>query len=568
MRVAILGGGVAGLTAAHELAERGFEVVVLEARDLPGGKARSLPVPGSGTGGRADLPAEHGFRFFPGFYQHLPDTMRRIPDGGGTVFDNLTGATRILFAQTGGRNELVAAAHLPESLEDLAVLSRFLFDVLTRLGIPPHEHAVLMERLLTLLTSCDERRYEQWELQPWWEFIAAERRSTAFRKWIGEGLTRTLVAARGREISARTGGLILAQIVFDLTRAGGRADRVLDAPTNEAWIDPWVAHLRGLGVDVRLESPVQGITVRNGLVSGVTTPAGTVTADRYIAALPVEVMRQLAGPPLRALEPAFARLDRLVTRWMNGVLFYLDRDVPLEHGHAVYIDSEWALTSISQAQFWKDVDLGRYGDGRVKGVLSIDVSDWDTPGRRTGKIATRCSREEIRTEVWGQLTDHLNDGPTPVLDERHVLAWFLDPAITFPNPTEAANLEPLLINTAGSWADRPGVTTRISNLLLAADYVRTNTDLATMEAANEAARRAVNAILDRERSPARRCDVYAMPEPAVLRPARRLDELRWRLFRRPAKPRLRVAGEGNLEPAGLVSRAVLAAGSLTRRLGR
>ena len=136
------------------------------------------------------------------------------------------------------------------------------------------------------------------------------------------------------------------------------------------------------GVDLRLDAPVQGITVRGGRVSGVTTPAGTVTADHYVAALPVEVMRTLAGPPLRALEPAFARLDRLVTRWMNGVLFYLDRDVPLVHGHAIYIDSEWALTSISQAQFWKDVDLARYGDGRVKGILSVDVSDWDTPGRR------------------------------------------------------------------------------------------------------------------------------------------------------------------------------------------
>src|ERR671916_696962 len=107
-RVAILGGGVAGLTAAHELAERGFEVVVLEARDIPGGKARSLPVPGSGTGGRKDL----------------------------------TGATRILLAQADGRNELVAGAHLPESLEDLTVLSRFLFEWMTSLGIPAHEHAV------------------------------------------------------------------------------------------------------------------------------------------------------------------------------------------------------------------------------------------------------------------------------------------------------------------------------------------------------------------------------------------------------------------------------------------
>src|SRR5918996_2039381 len=274
MKVAILGGGVAGLTAAHELSERGFEVVLLEARDIPGGKARSLPVPGSGADGRADLPAEHGFRFFPGFYQHLPDTMRRIPDGAGTVLGNLTGATRILFAQAGGRNEIVAGAHLPESLEDLAVLSRFLFEVMNSLGIPPHEHAVLMERLLTLLTSCDERRYEQWERQSWWEFVGAERRSEAFRKFLAEGLTRTLVAARAREISARTGGLILAQILFDLTRAGGRADRVLDAPTNEAWIDPWVAHLRGRGVDLRLEEPVQGITVRDGRIAGVTTPSG------------------------------------------------------------------------------------------------------------------------------------------------------------------------------------------------------------------------------------------------------------------------------------------------------
>ena len=55
-RVAVLGGGVAGLTAAHELEERGFEVTVYEARDRLGGKARSLPVPGT------DLPGEHGQR--------------------------------------------------------------------------------------------------------------------------------------------------------------------------------------------------------------------------------------------------------------------------------------------------------------------------------------------------------------------------------------------------------------------------------------------------------------------------------------------------------------------------
>jgi uncharacterized protein with NAD-binding domain and iron-sulfur cluster len=77
-RVAVLGGGVGGLSAAHELIERGFDVTVYERKNEFGGKARSLSAPNTGTDGRRDLPGEHGFRFFPAFYKHLPDTMMRI----------------------------------------------------------------------------------------------------------------------------------------------------------------------------------------------------------------------------------------------------------------------------------------------------------------------------------------------------------------------------------------------------------------------------------------------------------------------------------------------------------
>ena len=329
--VAVLGGGVGGLSAAHELAERGFDVTVYEARDEFGGKARSMPVPGSGTGGRADLPAEHGFRFFPGFYRHLPDTMARIPHGGGSAADHLVPATRILLAQAGGRDELVAAARAPSSLDDLAVLVRFAWEFGAGAGIPPPELALFVERLLTLLTSCDERRLDQWERSSWWDYIGAPRRSAAFQKFLADGLTRTLVAARAREISARTGGLILCQLLFDLTRAGGRADRVLDAPTSEAWIDPWVAHLRTLGVTFRGGCEVAGIECDGRRIRGVTVQGAAgperIVADHYVAALPVERLRLLLSPTLRAAEPRLAALPRLVVRWMNGVMFYLDRDV-------------------------------------------------------------------------------------------------------------------------------------------------------------------------------------------------------------------------------------------------
>ena len=81
--VIIVGGGVAGLTAAHELSDRGAAVTVYERRTDWGGKARSQPVAGSAAGGRKPLPGEHGFRFYPRFYKHVVDTMQRIPVGGG-----------------------------------------------------------------------------------------------------------------------------------------------------------------------------------------------------------------------------------------------------------------------------------------------------------------------------------------------------------------------------------------------------------------------------------------------------------------------------------------------------
>src|SRR6202042_981967 len=104
-RVLVLGGGVGGMSAAHELAERGFSVTVIEDRAVPGGKARSIFVPNSGRDGRQDLPAEHGFRFFPGFYRHLPDTMSRIPfqRQAHGVLDNLRDATEAQLARSDGK---------------------------------------------------------------------------------------------------------------------------------------------------------------------------------------------------------------------------------------------------------------------------------------------------------------------------------------------------------------------------------------------------------------------------------------------------------------------------------
>jgi uncharacterized protein with NAD-binding domain and iron-sulfur cluster len=226
-------------------------------------------------------------------------------------------------------------------------------------------------------------------------------------------------------------------------------------------------------------------------------------------------MTSLLTDDLKAAAPSLANIGRLRTAWMNGIQFYLGRRAPIVNGHIVYCDSPWALTSVSQDQFWGGVDLTEYGDGEVKGILSVDISDWDTPGMLYGRPARECDPVEIKNEVWLQILAHLDaDGQRQLKDAR-IMRWFLDPSIVYPNPSRATNLEPLLINTAGSLADRPHAWTEIPNLFLAADYVRTHTDLACMEAANEAARRAVNALLERAESAAPRVAVWPLTEPAL-----------------------------------------------------
>ncbi|HUK14826.1 MAG TPA: FAD-dependent oxidoreductase [Bryobacteraceae bacterium] len=525
--VAIFGGGVAGLSAAQELAERGFQVRVFERKPVMGGKARSIPVPDSALEGRKPLPGEHGFRFFPGFYKHVTDTMRRIPDGAhGNTFDKLVVATRILLARA-GQTEITWLARCPETLEDLRV---FLLELFTPLGVPPEELTYFVTRLLIVATSCAERRLGEFEKIAWWDFIAAPRMSKAYQAYLGEGLTRSLVAMRAEESSTRTVGVTQLQLLYGLISPDRVFDRLLSGPTSDVWIDPWTQYLQKLGVEFHPGTSVNGIQTDGTRVTGIAVDAGQpIEADFYIMAVPIEVMAALLTDDLKRAAPSMANLDKLQTRWMNGIQFYLAQDVPVVNGHAIYLDSPWALTSVSQRQFWTNVDLSQFGNGAVRGILSVDISEWQAPGVIYGKPAQECTATEIEEEVWTQLKQHLNVGGAMALNDANLVGWFLDPDIQFPNPGTATNAEPLLINTAGSLQYRPEAQIELENLFLASDYVRTYTDIACMEAANEAARRAVNCVLVAAGSKAAPAQLWPLEEPEFLRPLQEIDRIRFGL---------------------------------------
>lgn len=548
-RVAVLGGGMAGLAAAHELVDRGFEVTVFEPTAL-GGKARSIGSPGTGVGGRRDLPGEHGFRFFPGFYQHIPETMARIPFAGNAngVLDNLVGASggRLSIAgqpdlgapMSGGGGRRALDFSSPDALR--ATLSPMF-----ALGasLPPAELAWFMDRLVVFLTSSIERRFGEWEYASWEQTLRADGKSEAYRSILVSALTSQLVAAKPSMSSTRTIGTIGQAFVLNaagiVPAYGAHVDRLLNAPTNEAWIDPWVAHLLARGVRFEMGKSVTGLRMDGGQVAAARTvdvagAHGEAEADWFVSAMPVDRAVRLWTADVLAADPSLESMNKLVVDWMVGIQYFLRTPTPIAQGHVAYLGSPWALTSISQAQFWNTDFAATYGDGSVKDCLSVDISDWDTPGIVYGKPARRCTRDEIASETWAQLQRSLDDdGGAATLRDEDLVSWFLDPGISWNAARgENDNATPLLVNTVGSWDSRPQAHTQIPNLFLAGDYVRTDFDLATMEGANESARAAVNALLGAADSAAAPCPMFTLHEPPELAGMRALDAERFRAGQR------------------------------------
>ncbi|MFD2357348.1 FAD-dependent oxidoreductase [Nonomuraea ferruginea] len=141
-----------GLSTAHELAERGFQVTVYE-RKVLGGKSRSIPVPGTATGGRKDLPGEHGFRFFPGFYQNLPDTMSRIPFGSGTVRDNLVAASLTAIAYRKKFLRVPIPSELSNGLTPEVIQDFLRSAIIAGTTIPLTQINFFLSKMITFITS-------------------------------------------------------------------------------------------------------------------------------------------------------------------------------------------------------------------------------------------------------------------------------------------------------------------------------------------------------------------------------------------------------------------------------
>jgi len=81
--IIIFGGGLSGLTLAHELSKRGFKILIIEKDNELGGMVRSNIEANK-------IPSEHSWRGYAPFYKNTFQLMKEIPYFDTNVFSNLS----------------------------------------------------------------------------------------------------------------------------------------------------------------------------------------------------------------------------------------------------------------------------------------------------------------------------------------------------------------------------------------------------------------------------------------------------------------------------------------------
>ena len=566
-RVAVFGGGPAGLTVAHELAERGFDVDVYERHSVLGGKVRSFAHPNTGTGGRADMPGNMGGHFFTASCPNIGETMARIPIGGGrTVLDNLTTGPDGLKLTFGWNDAL---ARLPMRSADLGRSWQARAAAVADYGtlvrrVTPADAVRLGVRLLALVTSGEQRQWAELEHVAAHDYLDSAALSPSAKRLADILFPSGFCSAEGASTRA------LAQMVsYILGGVGHRRSRgftadvmILNGPENTAWIDPWAEHLSRLGTRFHLGHTLSDITCADGRITGATVRDDTglesrIEADWYVLAVPADKAAQLIDEDLAQADPGLQRIGLLEPLQMFSVQILLTEKASELRTAFTSLTAPWSMGNEVLTSVW-DIDLTEYGDGKAVEFVSVQIDDpsWRfLPGMLYNKPAKDCTPTEIVDEVLAQLRHHLPNGAKLFADDRIHSVYFSPGVKNNGDDRPMAIDEPLLSVSPSCWENQPESITMVPNLFLAGSYTRNSHPGDTMDGANESGKRVANAILDAARLPGARAKVASCTAPRLVRLLQTCDDYRYSRGRRnvfdttTSVPRVRLSAKRSADDA-------------------
>ncbi len=448
----VIGSGLAGLSAAFEMAEKGLRVLVIEAEPQVGGRTSNWQADG--------MDVESGIHKFVGFYNEFPKLLSRagidlddvfiyqdeveirVAEGGDKNSDpkkrrrsGRFGVSMFFrpFRTIGGalgNSELLSWKDKWQLSKFMIVgTARFLRDPasLDRLSVAEYarQQGVSENVINTVIFSLSSGLFflppERYSAYPFFALSwAATKRTYKSR----------LAVFRGGMTSVMTGPLAAA-----IEKRGGR---------------------------ILLGTRAQGITIENGKVAGVVAEGTAYQAPRVVIATQIAPAKKIIAASLEGRDPSDKELKKLLSLPdMSGVAVQLELDSPgISDDHIIFGPNSILGTFAEQSH-----TTFRESDGRISTFLTptepfMNMTDDDV----VASVVADLKRQGV--DVTGRVKN--------AVVVRHASEFYL--------------LEP------GSEALRPRQRTSIKGLALAGDYTKQDY-ICSMEGAVISGRLAAEALL-------------------------------------------------------------------------
>ncbi len=400
--VAVIGGGLAGLSAGSALAQAGYHVELFERRPYLGGRASSYELPGTGE------VVDNCQHVLLGCCTNLIDFYRRLG-----VEQQIRWYDEITFILPGGKSSALKPGALPAPFHAApSFLDSSVLDLGDKLAI-----ARAMLALVPALPNDDGENFQKWLERH------GQTKHAIDRFW-----APVLISALNEElnqVSTRYAALVFRDSFLKSAEAGRMG--VPAVPLSQLY-GTAARYIEERGGKVHLRAAVDSFRTD---ADAITLSAGgeEVRAEYAVLATPFNGIEKLL-PETREFESLREAARHFESSPITGIHLWFDREItPLEH--AVLLDRtiQWMFQKSKILATRKDSDQGSY----LELVVSSSKTLVDKPRQEIIDLAVRELAEFFPTVRQATLTKatvvkevHATFAPSPGSDAfraRHQTPW-------------------------------------------------------------------------------------------------------------------------------------------------